>query len=152
VPRDRYTTQVRQKMEAVIEAALHSTAIESQIQLSDSALARVHMTIRLPQSASQTRERIDVAALETRIAETVRTWADRLREALIPARGEVTGRDIAARYANAFPAAYQEDVAAEMALADLTQLEEVANDVDRLAMRLTAGEHGSVHLRLFRSA
>ena len=48
VPRDRYNTQVRQKMEAVINEQLHATAIESQVQLSDSALARVHMIIRLP--------------------------------------------------------------------------------------------------------
>ena len=48
VPRDRYNTQVREKMETVVSTALNATAVESQVQLSESALARVHMIIRVP--------------------------------------------------------------------------------------------------------
>ena len=89
VPRDRYNTQVRERIESVIKQQLHATTIESQVQLSDSALARVHMIIRVP---SDSRASVDADTLERLIAETVRTWNDRLRAALIETRGELEGR------------------------------------------------------------
>ena len=149
VPRDRYNTQVRQKMEAVINDKLKATAIESQIQLSESALARVHMIIRLPAGGGP---RIDAEELEQLIAETVRTWSDKLRDALIEKHGELDGRLMAERYRNAFPAAYEEDVTAAVAIDDISQLDEVVADADRIAMRLANGEGKMVHLRLFRTA
>ncbi len=152
VPRDRYNTQVRERIESVIKQQLHATTIESQVQLSDSALARVHMIIRVP---SDSRASVDADTLESLIAETVRTWNDRLRAALIETRGELEGRQLADRYANAYPAAYEEDVSIPVALADINQLGEVMTDPDRIAMRLAADPAASaetIHLRLFRSA
>jgi glutamate dehydrogenase len=152
VPRDRYNTQVRQRMESVIKQQLRATQIESQVQLSDSALARVHMIIRVPTGSPTP---IDADALEVLIAETVRTWNDRLRAALIEARGELEGRTLADRFTNAFPAAYEEDVAIPAVLEDIKQLQEVIANPDRIAMRLAADPSAapeSIHLRLFRSA
>ena len=149
VPRDRYNTQVRQKIEALINDKLKATAIESQIQLSESALARVHMIIRLPADGGP---RIEAEELERLIADAVRTWSDRLRDALIEEHGELDGRTLAERYRNAFPAAYEEDVKAAVALDDIRQLDEVVADADRVAMRLVSGEGKTVHLRLFRGA
>ncbi|HXS90455.1 MAG TPA: NAD-glutamate dehydrogenase [Steroidobacteraceae bacterium] len=152
VPRDRYNTQVRQRMESVINQQLRATQIESQVQLSDSALARVHMIIRVPPGGPTT---VDADALEVLIAETVRTWNDRLRAALIEARGELEGRTLADRFANAFPAAYEEDASIPVVLEDIKQLQEVLANPDRIAMRLAADPTAaaeSIHLRLFRSA
>jgi glutamate dehydrogenase len=152
VPRDRYNTQVRQRMESVINQQLHATAIESQVQLSDSALARVHMIIRVPSADAVT---IDADALEGLISETVRTWTDRLRAALSEKLGEIEGRKLADRYSNAFPAAYEEDVSIPVAIEDIMQLDQVVADPDRIAMRLTADPAAApeaTHLRLFRSA
>ncbi len=152
VPRDRYNTQVRERIESVIKQQLHATTIESQVQLSDSALARVHMIIRVP---GDSRASVDADTLEPLIAETVRTWSDRLRAALIETRGELEGRQLADRFANAYPAAYEEDVSIPVALADMNQLGEVMADPDRIAMRLAADPAAAaetIHLRLFRSA
>lgn len=149
VPRDRYSTQVRNKIEALIRERLGATGIESQVQLSDSALARVHMIVRLPQDGGP---HVDVDALEEQIAEAVRTWDDRLREALVEKHGELDGLALAGRFAAAFPAAYEEDVSTDMAVADVAQLTEVLGDSDRIGMRLVRGEGRTIHLRLFRSA
>jgi glutamate dehydrogenase len=152
VPRDRYNTQVRQRMETVIKEQLRATEIDSQVQLSESALARVHMIIRLPSTGGGM---MDADTLEKLVAETVRTWGDRLRAALIDERGEVEGRALADRYTTAFPAAYEEDVPVAVAIQDITQLEQVVADPDRIAMRLSpdpAGASSAIHLRLFRSA
>jgi glutamate dehydrogenase len=149
VPRDRYNTQVRLKIEQVIRERLHATAIESQVQLSDSALARVHMIVRMPQDRGAP---VDVEALEVALADAVRTWGDRLREALLKQRGEQNGVELAERFTTAFPAAYEEDVDAATALRDIDQLNEVLRDSDRLAMRMESGAGKAIHLRLFRSA
>jgi glutamate dehydrogenase len=149
VPRDRYNTQVRNRIETLVRKRLRATAIESQVQLSESALARVHMIVRLPADGGP---RIDVDALEEQIAETVRTWDDRLREALAQQHGEVEGFALADRLTGAFPAAYAEDVTAEMAVADVAQIDEVLRHPDRIVMRLVRGEANAVHLRLLRTA
>jgi glutamate dehydrogenase len=148
VPRDRYNTQVREKVEAMIRDALSATALESQVQISESALARVHIIARLPEGGGP---RIDVAALEERIADAVRTWDDRLREALIAEYGEFAGRTLAERYHNAFPPAYQAEVSASEAIADLHELDRVIAAPDSVAMRLVSGPAGRTQLRLFRA-
>ena len=149
VPRDRYSTQVRNKIEALVRDRLRATHIESQVQLSESALARVHMIVRLPPDGGP---RIDVDALEEQIAAAVRTWDDQLREALAARLGEIDGYALADRIENAFPAAYEEEVAAETAVDDVAQIQEVLRDTDRIAMRLVPAEGNIVHLRLARSA
>lgn len=127
VPRDRYNTQVRQRMESVIRQQLHATTIESQVQLSDSALARVHMIIRVSNTSPAS---VDADELDRLLTETVRTWNDRLRAALIESRGEFEGRMLADRFANAFPASYEEDASIPVALEDIRQLDEVMADPD----------------------
>jgi len=138
-------------MEAVIEEHLHATAIESQVRLSESTLARIHMIIRLPEKGAP---RVDADALERLIEQTVRTWGDHLHEALIEKRGEVQGRQLAARFSNAFPAAYEEDVPVALAIDDVTQINEVIASPERVPMRLAPdprpeAPRSIVHLRLF---
>ncbi len=148
VPRDRYNTQVRENVETVIREALHATALESQVQISESALARVHIIVRLPESGGP---RIDVSALEERIAETIRTWDDRLRDALIEEYGEFEGRTISDRFRNAFPAAYEAEVSADQAIADLRELDCVIADPSYIGLRLIGAESGRTYLHLFRA-
>jgi len=149
VPRDRYSTQIRWRIEAVMREALAATSIDSQIQLSDSALARVHLIVGVPVSDNVT---LDQEALEKKIAAAVQSWEDQLRAALTTRRGEAAGVALAERLRGAFPAGYQEDVSIAVALDDIAQLDLVRADADRLAMRLVAGEERAIHLRLLRSA
>ncbi len=147
VPRDRYNTDVRKRIEAVMLDAMHGTAVESQIQLSDSALARVHILVR---SHIEDRAPIDVAQLEHRIAETVRTWFDHLRDALVVKFGEPKGLRLARQFADAFPAAYQADTAIDDALADIEQITPLLASGDGLEPRLLTSD-GPWHLRLLRA-
>jgi glutamate dehydrogenase len=139
-------------MESVIKQQLRATQIESQVQLVGfRAGARAHDHPRADRQPDTCRCR----CARGLIAETVRTWNDRLRAALIEARGELEGRTLADRFANAFPAAYEEDVAIPVVLEDIKQLQEVIANPDRIAMRLAADPTAaaeSIHLRLFRSA
>jgi glutamate dehydrogenase len=104
VPRERYNTQARQRIERLALDAFGGTAIESQVTLSESVLARLHMLVRTPAGDDQG---VDAVELERRITETVRTWQDLLKDALLDARGEAEALRLSRDWADAFPAAYQ---------------------------------------------
>jgi glutamate dehydrogenase len=148
VPRDRYNTQVRHRMEAVIRERLGAAAIESQVQLSESSLARLHMIVRtqrgMPTGA-------DIRNLEIQLADTTRTWNDDLSDALRTQLDENTAWSIGARYQNAFPAAYQAEVDAATAVADIEQIEVLTRETDGVLLRAMRA-NGTMHLRLLRSA
>ena len=52
VPREKYNTQVRQRIERVIGEAFSAFGMESQVQIAESNLARIHIVAR-----TQPRER-----------------------------------------------------------------------------------------------
>src|SRR5579885_1108403 len=120
VPRDRYNTEVRQRIEQIVLRGFSGRSVESQVQISGSNHARVHVVVRTDPPGPR---RVDVAAIERRIAEAALTWTDRLREVLVARAGEGDGIALATRYRRVFPLAYEEDVAPADALADIDDLE-----------------------------
>ena len=105
VPRDRYNTQARKRIEKLSLEAFGGVAIESQVTLSESVLARLHLLVRTPPGADQGVEAVE---LERRIAQTVRTWQDQLKDALLDSRGEAEALDSFRTWGNTFPATYEE--------------------------------------------
>jgi glutamate dehydrogenase len=134
VPRDRYNTEIRHRIEAIVREAFSGTDVESQVQLSESVLARVHLIVRTPDGARVG----DAAAIERRIAAAVLTWGDALRAALTARYDEAQALRLLARYGAAMPAAYAEDTPADAAVADIEVLETLAR------------APGGPHLRLYR--
>ena len=60
VPRDRYNTEVRERIERIVKQRFGGTDVESQVQISDSALARLHLLVRTPQGMPRgRRHRLD---------------------------------------------------------------------------------------------
>ncbi len=60
VPREKYNTQVRQRIETVIREAFSAFSMESQVQIAESNLARIHIVARTSPSEET---RIDADAL-----------------------------------------------------------------------------------------
>jgi glutamate dehydrogenase len=151
VPRDRYNTQARERIEALAREALGGTAIESQVTLSESVLARLHLLVRTPVDADGG---VDAVELERRITETVRTWQDRLKDSLLDAFGEATALRLARAWGDAFPAAYQGDTPLEAAVRDVVTLERLAAAPDSLPMSLYRRDDQPAHkvqFKLFRA-
>ena len=122
VPREKYNTQVRERIERVVREAFDAFSMESQVQIAESNLARVHIVARtLPVDA----QRVDTDALEQRIAAAVRSWADAFKSALLARLDEASALRLYATYAQAFPAAYTEDFAGDAAALDVSFLEAV---------------------------
>ncbi len=149
VPRDRYNTQARERIERILMEELTGDALESQIQISESALARLHMLVRTDPDRDIT---ADIERIEQRIAETLRTWEDRLREELQARLPQDQADEFARLFAGAFPVSYQEDVPAAAAIPDLLELSDLGPGPDALGLALSRGGVGSdaLHLRLFR--
>jgi len=122
VPRDRYNTQARERIEKLALEAFGGTTIESQVTLSESVLARLHMLVRTPPDSDRG---VDAVVLERRITETVRTWQDQLKDSLLDAHGEAEALRLYRTWGEAFPAAYQEDTPFEVAVDDIGALERV---------------------------
>ncbi len=136
LPRDRYTTQVREHIAELLMQTLGALSCEWNTRLPESVLARLHFVLRVDPTMPHD---VDVRSLEARVAATARAWVDDLRDALIAARGEEEGIEQARIWLNAFPGAYQDDFGASETLADLAQLEPL-DDTVPLGVRMVAGD------------
>ncbi|HEX8497790.1 MAG TPA: NAD-glutamate dehydrogenase, partial [Actinomycetales bacterium] len=76
VPRDRYNTAVRLRVESVLMEALNGTSVEYATRVSESVLARMHLVVRAP--AGQMPPDVDVDQLEARLVAAIRTWEEDL--------------------------------------------------------------------------
>ncbi|HLZ96808.1 MAG TPA: NAD-glutamate dehydrogenase [Steroidobacteraceae bacterium] len=129
VPREKYNTVVRQRIERVVGDAFNAISMESQVQIAESNLARIHIVARtLPVET----ERVDVDGLEMRIAAAVRSWADAFKSALLGRFDEAYALKLHSLYAQAFPAAYTEDFPGEAAAHDVSFLEAADKEPKRL--------------------
>jgi glutamate dehydrogenase len=149
LPRDRYTTQVRERMMQILRQTMGAETIDYTARVSESVLARVHFVVR-PARGESLRE-FDESALEQRLADATRSWADDFAVALIEQFGEERGGQLGRAYAGAFPEAYKEDFSPRVGAADVRRLEEMADE--RIALSLyepvDAGE-GEARFKVFR--
>jgi glutamate dehydrogenase len=120
VPRERYTTDLRLRIQAILEEAFAGQVAAHYAQLGESPLARLHIVISCTPGEIPA---YDVGQLEVRLAEETRSWADHLQDALTAAHGVQIGLKLGQRYQKAFPAAYRERFDAEAALADIDAVE-----------------------------
>ena len=119
VPRDRFNTSVRERIENLLGTALHAEQSDSSVLMGEAALARLTIVVR-PKIGDH--PSYDLAALEQGVASIVRNWHDEVRDALVELRGDHEGVVLANRYAKSLPAGYVEDVSPVVAAEDVHQL------------------------------
>ncbi len=121
LPRDRYNTTVRLRIESLLLDAFQGETIESSTRVSEETLARLHYVVRMP--AGQDIPSIDQEALERRIVDATRTWEEDLSETLTNHHGVESAAQAMVTFGRAFPEAYKEDFDAQTAAADLSRIE-----------------------------
>jgi glutamate dehydrogenase len=131
-PRENYTTELRQKWQTILTRAFAGTSSEFNVHLSESALARVMITVRTTPGRIPV---YDVRALEARLVEAARRWEDDLKGALIESLGEARGNELFRQFGAAFPAGYREDFKARSAVPDIEMMARLT-DVEPLGMSL----------------
>jgi glutamate dehydrogenase len=137
VPRDRYDSDVRERAGLMIAKAWDGRVSAYYPNFSVEPLARVHFVVGITPGDHPNP---DLRALETEIAEAVRTWGDRF-EALVRGGGVAEGlvADTLARYAGAFPPGYRDRYDAEEALTDLAVIDALSSPED---LRIRAYRRG----------
>jgi glutamate dehydrogenase len=149
IPRERYNTETREKVQGILKRALRGQQIDFTVQVSDSTLARLCVIVRVDPTQQV---EYDVAEIERRLVEAVRSWHDKLREVLIDKHGEDLGNRWSCIFANSFPAAYVEDVTPWVAAFDVENAAKLKheNDLGMSLYRPRRRHVGLFRLKVFR--
>ncbi|HVV97799.1 MAG TPA: NAD-glutamate dehydrogenase domain-containing protein, partial [Rhodanobacteraceae bacterium] len=148
LPRDRFSSEVRERVEATLKRALHGERVDSSIQVGESPLANLHLVVR-PKPGDKAS--YDTAELEGKIAQIVRNWHDELRDTLVQKHGEDKGLKLAARFGRALPVGYIEEVTPHVAATDVEMAASLrdADDI-RLNLYRSRRKADTLHFKVFR--
>ena len=145
IPRDRYTTEQREKIERILCDAFRAEETEFTTHFSESILVRCHFVLRVDPNSSL---EYDADEIEDQIVQATLAWEDRLRIRLIEEFGEESGEQYVRELAAGFPPGYRDDFDPRVAVLDIKQIlrllggEELAMTLYRLV------EEGGEMLRL----
>lgn len=135
VPRDRYETRLRLKLQTILEQELGGQSTNFQVTQDDSPLARVIYLI----DTNHLKEMptYDAAAIEKKLEEAGRLWAELLRNTLETGDGHDKTEigNIVQKYGSAFPISYQGQYEPKQAIHDIRKIDEVLA-TGRIAMDL----------------
>ncbi|MFM7395950.1 MAG: NAD-glutamate dehydrogenase [Gammaproteobacteria bacterium] len=149
VPRDRYTTEVRLRIERLLLERCGGSHLESQVQIALSNHARLHITVR----GDELPPRLDAGEIEDAVAAVVATWSDNLRSLLLDSMATARAMELLERHGARFPLAYQSEVMPSEAMGDLEALESLIATPDLPHLRLhrpTGSPKNIIHLRVAR--
>ena len=145
LPRDRYTTAVRLRVQALLMDAFGGESCDYTTRVTDALLARLHFVIRVPSGAEM--PQVDVADLEHKIIEAARSWQDSFQTLLVNRVGDPQAGPVLRDFRSAFPEGYKERFAPAHGVQDaltITALEQC-----ELSLELHApGDAGPRDLRL----
>lgn len=124
VPRERFNTELRREMEAILLVAFEGLEISFSTMFSESLLARVHFLIR----TDPTKElHYNVKDIEAKFVEAARSWKDDLRVQLQEHFGEEKGAELIHQYIDAFTAGYRDYFSVNTAIYDIQHMEKLSS-------------------------
>ncbi|MEU1761371.1 NAD-glutamate dehydrogenase [Micromonospora sp. NPDC005223] len=121
LPRDRFTTQNRLRMQDILLRELNGIGVDYTTRVTESMLARVHFIVRT--DPSNPPGEIDADLLAEELADATRLWDDDYRLVLERKLGDEQAKHLFARYADAFPEGYKDGHTPYEAMKDLAKLE-----------------------------
>lgn len=120
VPRDRYSTDLRKKIQNLLEDVFSGSVSAHYAHLGDEALARLHLVIKTKPGCIPS---YDIKSIEESIADMARSWGDKLGAALIEQHGEMDGMKLQDAYQDAFNRNYEESFTTQQTLDDIKRIE-----------------------------
>jgi glutamate dehydrogenase len=149
IPRERFTADIRERVEQMLKRALHGERLDSSVHVSESVLARLHVVVR-PKAGEK--PAIELADLEAKLRHIVRNWQDELREILVQKHGEDKGIKLANKYGKALPAGYIEDITPFVAASDVENAAALksVNDIRLSLYRSRKKSEGTLRFKLFK--
>ena len=125
VPRDRFNTELRREMQAILAESFNATEISFSTWFPESLLARIHFIIRTDPEDDTV---WDFKAIEKKLIDIGRSWGDDLKSFLFEEFGEEKANRLFVRYKNAFPTGYCDNFSARMAVYDIKHIEALSDD------------------------
>lgn len=123
VPRERFNSKLREKMQKILMDELGGYQAEFSTRFSESILARIHFVIRYKGDMAK---EYSVNEIQDKIIQVSRTWEDNLRDALSEHFGEELGNRHFHNYRNAFPAGYRADYNVRTAVYDVNHMQKLS--------------------------
>jgi glutamate dehydrogenase len=147
VPRDRYTSTVRERIGALLSETYDGRIVAFYPHFTDGPLVRVQFIVARDAGATP---QIAPAQLERGIIDIIRTWQDRLAQAIAASGSDADAREkLESKYGAAFSAGYAETFTPERALEDIKRIERL--DPDRpVAIDFYSEAAGRVHAAIYR--
>ncbi|GAA4579276.1 NAD-glutamate dehydrogenase [Micromonospora coerulea] len=121
LPRDRFTTQNRLRMQDILLRELNGVGVDYTTRVTESMLARVHFIVRT--DPTNPPGEIDADLLAEELADATRLWDDDYRLVLERKLGDEQAKHLFSRYADAFPEGYKDGHTPYEAMKDLAKLE-----------------------------
>lgn len=149
IPREQYTTAVRHRVEDILLADFGGVAVDTSVQIVDSPLARMHTIVRI---SPGDKIQVNIDDIEKKIAETVVTWRDKLRDQLVDKFGHDEGFALFREYGESFSQAYEGETTPRIACLDVKRIDGLRKgEHDRfLLLHRPAGTpEGWLHFRTF---
>ena len=149
VPRDRYTTPVRLRIEDILVREFGGTRLEFTARVSESPWALMHFMVRLPSQGDSASAPVDVSEanrirIQGLLSEAARTWADHL----VSASQDSVSQADAEHYAAAFSEAYKSAVTPTEAIDQISIINKLEDDSVKLVFS-DRGDGGAAQLTWF---
>jgi glutamate dehydrogenase len=141
VPRDRYTTPVRLRIEDILVREFAGTRLEFTARVSESPWALMHFMVRLPSQEDSASGPVDVSEanrvrIQALLSEATRTWADQLV-------GAAASQADAEHYATAFSEAYKSAVSPDEAVGQIAIINALNDDSVKLVFSDRGADEGA---------
>lgn len=124
VPRERFNSKLREKMQKILMDELNGYQVEFSTRFSESILARIHFVIRFKDDVAKD---FNLNEIQEKIVQVSRTWEDNLRDALTEHFGEEAGNRYFHNYRGAFPAGYRADYNVRTAVYDVNHIQKLTD-------------------------
>ena len=145
IPRDRYNTDVRRRIEATLGSTLKGGRSQFSVTLTESPLARLYFVIHL--DPGMTFDDVDEHALETALARDTRSWGDALRDAFASVD---SGDTLFERFVLAFPPEYTAIAVPATAVVDAQRVARVqSTDTPQLVLEPDPARSDDLRLKIY---
>jgi len=146
VPKEKFDTNLRYKLQDILEKELQGEVAEYYTQITDSPLSRLYLIIK-PSKAGFADYNIE--RLTRKINDTANVWSDILMGVLFSHFGERKGEALYNKYENAFPESYLAVYQGDNAVHDIKKMEECleSNKIE-VEIYQEAKQHGTNQLSL----
>lgn len=148
IPRDKFNTELRIKVQNVLEEAYGGTSSGFTTEFNESEHARVHVHVRtVPGQVNE----VDPSNLEAKLAALMQSWSDNYQKMLLDNVGEQQANTLMRRFGNYIPAAYQEHFNSRTAVEDTKRLTGLTDAQPMLwhLYQSTGDADNQLHLKLY---